>query len=138
MPPRELSTHPKGLRYVSAFSAPSCQRCGKCCLVNPNVFVTDDDRNRWRSEGRPDILRILDKDKATWARDHMVLSRDGSYTTYCPFLDREGVLYTCTIYETRPFICCNFPPGSTDLCPQPDFDSHPLVEQLHHIGTGST
>ena len=66
----------------------------------------------------------------------MVSSRDGNYITCCPFLDREGDLYTCTIYETRPFICRNFSPGSSDLCPQCDFDSHPVVKQLHHIGHG--
>ena len=51
----------------------------------------------------------------------MVSSRDGSYITCCPFLESTGDHYTCVIYDTRPFICRNFPPGSSDLCPQYEY-----------------
>ncbi len=59
----------------------------------------------------------------------MVQTGDGAYTTRCPFLEQTGDLFACAIYDTRPFICSNFTPGSSDLCPQYDFGSHPVVKQ---------
>lgn len=117
---------------MSGSPAPTCKRCGKCCLINVNAFITDDDLKRWRREGRTDILHILENEKAVWAGDHMVSARDGTRITCCPFLEHTGDHYTCTIYDTRPFVCRHFAPGSSDLCPQYDPVTHPMVEQHHH------
>ena len=46
----------------------------------------------------------------------------------------DDELFSCSIYETRPFICRNFAPGSSDLCPQYDFDQHPMVKQRRKSG----
>lgn len=95
-----------------------CRRCGKCCLADMVAYVTEDDLARWRSEGRDDILCILENEQAFWAGDHFVSARDGRILMCCPFLtwDEEGA--ACAIYETRPLVCRNYVPGSSEICPQ--------------------
>lgn len=95
----------------------SCKRCGKCCLA---VFipVTDEDMERWRCEGKKEIVRAMEHSKATWAGDIIISSEDGKIMFTCPFLRWEGRHYTCTIYEDRPRVCREYIPGSSELCSQ--------------------
>lgn len=95
-----------------------CKRCGKCCLTDLIAYVTDEDRGRWAKEAREDILHILEHESAVWAGDHIVSSIDGRKLQGCPFVLWEGALATCTIYETRPRVCRNYRPGSSELCSQ--------------------
>jgi Fe-S-cluster containining protein len=95
-----------------------CRRCGKCCLANLIAYVTDEDWERWRREGRDDILRIIAHEHAVWAGDHLISSDDGRYLHGCPFLQWDDDHYTCTIYETRPAVCRHYAPGSSEICTQ--------------------
>lgn len=95
-----------------------CRRCGKCCLANLIAYVTDEDWARWRREGREDIFRIIAHEHAVWAGDHLISSDDGRFLHGCPFLEWGDGRYTCTIYETRPAVCRNFAPGSSEICTQ--------------------
>ena len=95
-----------------------CRRCGKCCLANLIAFVTDEDWERWRREGRDDIFRITAHEHAIWVGDHLISSDDGRYLHGCPFLMWEEDHYTCTIYETRPAVCRAYKPGSSEICSQ--------------------
>lgn len=75
-----------------------------------------EDLQRWRHDGRDDILRVY-RD-ALWAGDRFLSVTTGMTIHDCPFLDfREGV-FTCAIYETRPRVCRDFEPGSSAICPQ--------------------
>jgi Fe-S-cluster containining protein len=76
----------------------------------------DEDLERWRREGRDDILqRCRD---ARWVGDHFMSVTTGMTIHDCPFLDWEGGLFTCSIYGTRPRVCREFEPGSSEICPQ--------------------
>lgn len=94
-----------------------CRRCGACCFVHFAAYVTDEDIDRWRREGREDILDFLRKDELLWAGDRLVSSESGTSLQRCPFLRIEGSRCSCAIYETRPRTCREFHPGSSELCP---------------------
>jgi Fe-S-cluster containining protein len=91
------------------------------------AYVKQEDLNRWNSEGRQDILHIIENERAVWVGDHLISSRDGRYIHGCPFLKWEGDLCTCTIYETRPMVCRDYEPGSSELCPQWNACGHTQV-----------
>jgi Fe-S-cluster containining protein len=103
---------------VNAQQVILCKRCGRCCLTDLIAYVTDEDRERWKREGRQDVLDLLERESALWAGDRIVSSKDGRAFQGCPFVLWEGELATCTIYETRPRVCRNFEPGSSELCSQ--------------------
>jgi len=95
-----------------------CKRCGICCMVDFIAYVTERDMERWRREGRQDILDIIDREQAFWAGDHLISKVDGRYLDRCPFLTWEGELHCCSIHETRPEVCRNYEPGSSEICSQ--------------------
>ncbi len=95
-----------------------CKRCGVCCMVDFNAYVTEKDILRWRRENRQDILDMIDREHAFWAGDHLVSDVDGRYLTRCPFLTWEGEFHACAIHETRPDVCRNYQPGSSEICAQ--------------------
>ena len=95
-----------------------CKRCGRGCLTDLLAYVTDEDRERWKRQARGDILHILDHENAVWAGDRIVSSTDGRRLLGCPFILWEGELATCTIYATRPRVCRDYEPGSSELCSQ--------------------
>ncbi|GEM_PF-284219 len=110
-----------GVQYTLEVNPPetiACKRCGTCCLADMIGYVTEDDVARWKSQGRDDIFHIIDNEQAFWAGDHFVSARDGRVLTCCPFLawDENGAV--CSIYETRPGLCRNYRPGSSQICPQ--------------------
>jgi len=37
--------------------------------------------------------------------------------TTCAYLNWDGKIFFCDIYETRPMVCRNYVPGSSELCP---------------------
>ena len=96
--------------------ATECLRCGKCCLTDFIAYTTEEDMERWRREGRTDILGIIEREHAVWAGDHFVSSENGRYIRGCPFLIWEGNRRACAIYETRPAVCRRFTPGSSEIC----------------------
>ena len=102
-----------------------CQRCGKCCQIHFSIYAVEEDIARWRAEGRTDILRLLEDEEMAWAGDQLVSTITGEPLSPCPFLQKDGTRFSCTIYETRPEICREFPPGSSEICPQ--YRGHPRV-----------
>ena len=89
-----------------------CKRCGLCCQAHIALLAHTEDLERWRRQGRTDILRVVQAE--THETDGM---GDSDLMGPCPFLLRQGETCTCTIYETRPMVCRAFRPGST-LCSQ--------------------
>lgn len=82
------------------------------------AYVTETEIRRWREEGREDIFHIIENESAMWAGDHLISRKDGRYLHGCPFLKWEGNTSMCTIYETRPGVCRDYEPGSSELCPR--------------------
>lgn len=93
-------------------------RCGKCCLSSLFFYIKDDDIERWKSEGRKDILHVIENLQSVWAGDHFVSGKDGTFLHGCPFLEWEEETYSCSIYETRPKVCRDYLPGSSEICSQ--------------------
>lgn len=89
-----------------------CRRCGLCCQAHIALLVHPEDLERWRREGRTDILRVVEAE--TEETDGM---GDSALMGPCPFLERRGEAYSCAIYQTRPLVCRAFKPGSS-LCSQ--------------------
>ena len=50
------------------------------------AYVTAEDMDRWISQGRSDILHIIENEQAFWAGDHLLSARDGRPLMGCPFL----------------------------------------------------
>ncbi|MCX7981385.1 MAG: YkgJ family cysteine cluster protein [Syntrophales bacterium] len=95
-----------------------CLRCGKCCFVNMIAYAREEDYNRWRRESRDDIIKIIESKRYLWAGDRIVSSESGDFSHLCPFLQNDGTLFSCTIYDTRPRICRDYIPGSSEICPR--------------------
>lgn len=95
----------------------TCRCCGKCCLASFIAYVTEDDLIRWRCEARQDIMKVIEHGHVIWAGDHMMSADDGHYAHDCPFLIAVDNKWLCSIYETRPLVCRNYAPGSSEICP---------------------
>lgn len=91
-------------------------RCGICCMADMIAEADAEDLDRWRREGREEILRVY-RD-AHWIGDHFISVTTGMTIHDCPFLDFSAGLFFCTIYETRPRVCREFEPGSSEICSQ--------------------
>ena len=79
----------------------SCTQCGRCC-TNPDFMerlgITEGDKTRWRQQGRHEILAQIN-DEMGWRE-----------LGPCPFVLMIGDgRYTCTIYDTRPETCREYP-----------------------------
>ncbi len=95
----------------------TCRRCGACCHVDMIAYSSPEDIQRWEEEGRQDIIaRIRDND-AIWSGDR-IMNSSGTVMTSCVYLNWDGSSFFCEIYETRPLVCRNFIPGSSELCPK--------------------
>jgi Fe-S-cluster containining protein len=96
----------------------SCLQCGKCCFVDLTAYAEKEDFDRWRAENRHDILDMIEHRHLIWAGDRMISAETGDYPRECPFLYSSGDCWLCSIYETRPSVCREYQPGSSELCPQ--------------------
>ena len=96
----------------------SCLRCGKCCFVDLTAYAEKEDFDRWRAENRHDILDMIEHRHLMLAGDRIVSSETGDYPRECPFLCSSGDSLLCSIYETRPSVCREYHPGSSELCLQ--------------------
>jgi len=96
----------------------TCLCCGKCCFVDLTAYAEKEDFDRWRKENRQDILEMIESRHLIWAGDRMISSATGDYPRECPFLYSSEGSFLCSIYETRPAVCRNYQPGTSELCPQ--------------------
>jgi Fe-S-cluster containining protein len=92
-----------------------CTQCGKCCTNERwmnTLEATGDDVKRWRRQKRYDILQhafVLGPKDNPFA--DLWVTPDGNDVRRCPFVRKiRGVpRHTCTIYDTRPQVCRDFP-----------------------------
>ena len=110
-----------------------CQQCGRCCIKFHEMWFTYEDWDRWKEEGRIDLLEhpCIDEklhdicepaDIGYWtakefkqylqklAKEDGVKFLWGGYIFRCPFLKwvKKGK-YKCLIHETKPTFCRLFP-----------------------------
>jgi Fe-S-cluster containining protein len=95
----------------------TCKRCGKCCYAVP-ASITEEDINRWRQQGRMDIVDAMEQFELVWAGDTIISLKNNRSVSTCPFLMNTGESRTCTIYEDSPRVCREFLPGSSEMCSQ--------------------
>lgn len=96
----------------------SCRQCGKCCFVDVAAYAEQSDFDRWRTENRGDILDAMERRHLVWAGDRLISTQTGASPKECAFLYNSGSKWLCSIYETRPKVCREYQPGSSELCSQ--------------------
>jgi Fe-S-cluster containining protein len=80
------------------------------------AYATDADIRRWEREQRFDILARIKKNDIIWSGDTLISSK-GTHLKSCIYLNWNGEAFFCEIYETRPQVCMDYLPGSSELCP---------------------
>jgi tetratricopeptide (TPR) repeat protein len=135
-------------KFASIFSKFECQRCGRCCLETKWAYSIDahimwEDIQRWRSEGRNDILKLIHVYEGLGG-DIMNASR-GRLLAACPFFGGSvSGQAGCAIHETKPFNCAIAPlyfnpdgvcPYCNEVIPK-EADGCPNCGQLIRIDPG--
>ncbi len=96
----------------------NCVRCGACCKTSLFAYVSVTDMEKWKEEGREDVLEFLEKADPVWAGDRLVSTRTGRKIKNCPFFKWKGEHGECGIYDARPHVCRDYSPGDNEMCPQ--------------------
>jgi Fe-S-cluster containining protein len=86
--------------------------------VDLTAYAQESDFERWNAEGRQDILSVMEHRHLVWSGDRLISSETGISPRECPFLYSDKDKWKCSIYETRPQVCREYEPGSSELCPQ--------------------
>lgn len=98
---------------------PACRMCGSCCGPYFSLYVEEPDEERWVREGRQDLLDRLDweRNRVRWDQTGPYDAETGARFERCFFrVDLPDGRVICGIHETKPKICWDYPPGSSDLC----------------------
>jgi Fe-S-cluster containining protein len=93
--------------------------CGHCCGPYFALYVEEADERRWEGEGRQDLLDRLEWERwrVRWDEHGPFNSETGERFERCIFLKKgPGGNALCEIHETKPAICRDYPPGSSELC----------------------
>jgi len=98
-------------------SDPICMRCGKCCLTDLIAYAAEEDRKRWTRERENRYSPYLEKEHGVWAGDRLVSQDDGHLLQGCPFFTLRMEPWGLHIHETRPRVCRDYVPGSSEFCP---------------------
>ncbi len=96
-----------------------CLMCGHCCGPYFALYVEEEDEQRWRNEGRHDLLdRLeLERERVRWNEHWPYDAQTGQQLENCHYLltlpDGRAI---CSIHHTKPAICRDYPPGSSEIC----------------------
>jgi Fe-S-cluster containining protein len=99
-------------RLLSDFRHPAekketrCLCCGDCCrFFGGHLNASKHDLERWRKEGRGDLLCRVNRLGWIW-----VDPETGQLMDPCPFLQHfREEMFLCSIQETKPDICRDYP-----------------------------
>jgi len=96
-----------------------CERCGVCCGPYFTLYVEDEDIERWKKEGRDDIVERVEweKNNCLWLGNKVYSLQTYREMTRCYYLKfkSDGVA-ECTIHHTKPKICRRYQPATSPLC----------------------
>jgi len=95
----------------------NCRRCGRCCLTLVDAYrgcVSDADLERWRQQGRDDLLAwVVTLELGPGNRLHTawVDPASGDDVERCPWLHElaDGSGYFCGIDAVKPDHCRDYP-----------------------------
>ena len=80
------------------------------------AYVHPEDIERWEKEGRLDIINRIRDSGIIWMGDR-IIDKYGEKVNSCIYLNQDGALFSCEIYNTRPLVCRSYIPGSSEICP---------------------
>ena len=102
----------------------NCTFCGLCCTLT--VRLSDNDIKRIEETGRKkEEFVVADEDGKP------LLKRENGW---CTFFKREGKIGMCTIYESRPDKCRDFPgKAMCDLAENPIYDNMTINSENKRI-----
>lgn len=92
-----------------------CKRCGHCCKDFLGGYCNSvglDYINFLEENGRGDILKWICQISDD-IYDYWIHPRIGDDVSKCPWLKKEGKIYTCKIQGYKPPICANYPLSKT-------------------------
>lgn len=101
-----IEKHKKDWKIM--YDAFTCERCGRCCrstkwVVNLDSRLCWEDIERWRREGRSDILQHVMVFEGLGGD---LIGPAGKFFSQCPFMKKEeDRKYSCLIHETKPKVC---------------------------------
>lgn len=82
-----------------------CTCCGNCCTAfGGHLNASRGDLERWRREGREDLLSRVNRLGWIW-----MAPQTGQPEGTCPFLGRSGTEAFCRIHDTKPAMCRDYP-----------------------------
>lgn len=83
-----------------------CACCGRCCeSFGGHLNASQRDIERWKSEGRDDLLARVNHLGWIW-----VDPRTGRLEDPCPFIEKSADnCGLCLIHDTKPDICRDYP-----------------------------
>lgn len=83
-----------------------CACCGRCCEhFGGHLIATPRDRERWKREGRDDLLSRINRLGWIW-----VDPLTGRLEDPCPFIERTSDQRgLCRINDTKPDMCRDYP-----------------------------
>jgi len=98
-----------------------CLCCAHCCQPYFSLYVSEEDEERWKKQGRNDILQRLDWERRNiiWKDDQPFNLATNEVERRCHWLKKTSDnKLLCAIHETKPKICADYSPGSSELCIQ--------------------
>jgi Fe-S-cluster containining protein len=114
-PEVDPETGEAGIRIETGMEGFACRQCGACCRrLNYSEELTETDLQRWRDEGRHDILEwVGTTTNLKGERIHRMWIVPGTcrIAEKCPFLTRVSYenRWKCSIQDTKPKICRSYP-----------------------------
>lgn len=101
-----MSRPPLPFPYLRDRWSGGCLACGICCEVYGDALAAcPEDLERWRREGRHDLLAGVGPEGELW-----VDPATGEWRAGCPYLVRESKDHArCSIHATKPRLCRDYP-----------------------------
>lgn len=89
-------------------SSEICKKCGKCCKNYPFVKLTKNEINLLEQTTKLHFEVFTNPMGKEVEEYFLQFQKNGS----CFFLNENNGDYSCSVYETRPELCKNYPPNA--------------------------
>lgn len=105
----------EGIWIDTGMAAYRCRRCGDCCRrLDYRHQATAEDVDRWRRQGRDDILAWVREDRGDDGEPVYSIWREpgaARFAEVCPWLENlpGTAKWICAIHDVKPEICRQYP-----------------------------